>query len=288
MSAMDVEGVGQREDDVVLRPESLLLTFYGAHVLGRPVMVATPSLIDVMERVAVSPHATRSAISRMVARGRLVSERRGRQVYYGLTPRSVEVLNDGYVRIWRTGAVNRHWDGRWTLLSFKLPESWQRQRHELRTRLLWAGFGPLQGGLWIAPSVPDVDRLLAGLEAAAHVRAFVAQPHAGVDAAAMLTDVWDIPGLARRYERFLERWDGGTADRTHTDPLGRQLVLQEEWRLTLRQEPQLPVELLPQPWPAERAQELFHRLHAEVEVQARALAAEALDTIPATEGTGGG
>ncbi|WP_097183578.1 PaaX family transcriptional regulator [Blastococcus haudaquaticus] len=270
--------------DVVLRPESLLLTFYGAHVLGRPVMVATPSLIEVMERVGVSAHATRSAIARMVTRGRLVSQRRGRQVYYGLTPRSVEVLNDGYVRIWRTGAVNRHWDGRWTLLSFKLPESWQRQRHELRTRLLWAGFGPLQGGLWIAPSVPDMDRLLSGLEAARHVRAFVAQPHAGLDVGAMIGDVWDIPGLARRYERFLERWDGGVADRHHTDPLGRLLALQEEWRLALRQEPHLPVELLPQPWPAERAQQLFHRLHAEVELQARAAAATVLDTIPAVEG----
>jgi hypothetical protein len=49
---------------------------------------------------------------------------------------------------------HRHWDGRWTLLSFTLPEFWQRQRHELRTRLLWAGFGPLQGGLWIAPRRP--------------------------------------------------------------------------------------------------------------------------------------
>ncbi|MGY1812328.1 PaaX family transcriptional regulator [Blastococcus sp. SYSU D00820] len=271
-------------EDVVLRPESLLLTFYGAHVLGRPVMVATPSLIEVMSRIGVSPHATRSAIARMVKRGRLVSRRQGRQVFYGLTPRSVEVLHDGYVRIWRTGAVNRHWDGRWTLLSFKLPESWQRQRHELRTRLLWAGFGPLQGGLWIAPSVPDPARLLAGLEAAEHVRAFVGQPHGDLDPAAMLADVWDIPGLARRYERFLERWDGGVADRAHTDALGRQLALQEEWRLTLRQEPQLPVELLPAPWPAERAQELFHRLHAEVEVQARALAGALLDTIPAVEG----
>jgi phenylacetic acid degradation operon negative regulatory protein len=284
MDGMEIDAAEQPGDDVVLRPESLLLTFYGAHVLGRPVLVATPSLIDVMQRVGVSPHATRSAIARMVTRDRLVGQRRGRQVYYGLTPRSVEVLNDGYVRIWRTGAVNRHWDGRWTLLSFKLPESWQRQRHELRTRLLWAGFGPLQGGLWIAPSVVDVDRMLSGLEAAEHVRAFVAQPHAEVDVAVMLGDVWDIRGLARRYERFLERWDGGVADRTHTDPLGRQLALQEEWRLTLRQEPQLPVELLPQPWPAERAQELFHRLHAEVEVQARAVAAGVLDTISATEG----
>ena len=276
----------ERPDEVVLRPESLLLTLFGAYVLGRPVLLAGTSIIDAMQRVGVSPHATRSALARMVKKGRLVSHRCGRPVYYGLTPRSVEVLGDGYLRIWRADAVNRHWDGRWTLLSFTLPESWQRQRHELRTRLLWAGFGPLQGGLWIAPSPVDAERLLAGLEAAGHVRPFIAQPLPGLDVAAMVRDVWDVAHLAHRYERFIERWDGGIADRTHTDPLGRQLALQEEWRLALRHEPRLPVELLPAPWPAERAQELFHRMHAQIEVQARAVAAAALDTIPAPDGTG--
>lgn len=287
MGGMDDAGEDRLEDGIVLRPENLLLTLYGAHVLGSPVFVATPGLIDVMARVGVSPHATRSAISRMVKRHRLIGQRRGRQVYYGLTDRSVEALTDGYVRIWRTGAVNRHWEGRWTLLSFNLPNSWQRQRHELRTRLLWAGFGPLQGGLWITPSVPDMDRLLAGLDAAGQVRAFVAQPHAGLDVAAMLHDVWDVPGLADRYDRFVRRWDGGVADSTHTDPLGRQLALQEEWRMVLRQEPYLPIELLPAPWPAERAQALFRRLHAEIEGPARAMAAGVLDTIPAPDATGG-
>src|SRR4051812_40935032 len=86
------------DDATVLRPESLLLTLFGAHLLGRPVMLAATSIIDVMQRVGVSPHATRSALARMVKRDRLVSQRRGRPVYYGLTPRSVEVLNDGYVR----------------------------------------------------------------------------------------------------------------------------------------------------------------------------------------------
>ncbi|WP_346618742.1 PaaX family transcriptional regulator C-terminal domain-containing protein [Blastococcus montanus] len=272
-------------DAVALRPENLLLTLFGAHLLGRPVLLAGTSIVEAMRRVGVSPHATRSALARMVKKGRLVSRRRGRPVYYGLTPRSVDVLNDGYARIWRTGAVNRHWDGRWTLLSFTLPESWQRQRHELRTRLLWAGFGPLQGGLWIAPSPVDVERLLSGLEAERHVRPFLAQPHQGLDVAAMVRDVWDVPHLARRYERFIERWDGGDADRAYADPLARQLVLQEEWRLALRHEPRLPVELLPAPWPAERAQALFHRLHAEIEVQARAAAAE-FDTVPVAEGVG--
>jgi phenylacetic acid degradation operon negative regulatory protein len=282
-----VGGGDEPGDDVVLRPESLLLTLFGAHLLGRPVLLAGTSIIDAMQRVGVSPHATRSALARMVKKGRLLSHRRGRPVYYGLTPRSVDVLNDGYLRIWRTGAVNRHWDGRWTLLSFTLPESWQRQRHELRTRLLWAGFGPLQGGLWIAPSAVDVDPLLAGLEAERFVRPFIAQPHTGLDVAAMVRDVWDVGHLAHRYERFIQRWDGGVADREHTDPLGRQLALQEEWRLALRQEPRLPVELLPAPWPAERAQQLFHRLHADIEVQARVVAESTFDTIPAPEGIDG-
>ena len=263
-----------------LRPGSLLLTFFGAHLLGRPLMIASASILDVMQRVGISPHATRSALARMVKKGLLVSERRGRPVYVGLTPRSEEVLNDGAVRIWRSGAVNRHWDGRWTLLSFSLPESWQRQRHDLRSRLLWAGFGPLQGGVWIAPATVDAAHLLQGLEAARHVRAFVATPGSGADVAGMVADAWDLPRLAERYETFIERWDGGVADRSHVDPLGRQLALQAEWLRTIRTDPRLPVELLPAPWPAERAQELFHRLHAAIEVQARATAAALLRTIP--------
>jgi phenylacetic acid degradation operon negative regulatory protein len=268
-------------DDGGLRPESLLLTFFGVHLLGRPVLVASTGVLEVMERVGVSPHATRSALARMVKKDMLVSERQGRPVYFGLTPRSEEVLRDGAVRIWRSGAVNRHWDGRWTLLSFSLPESWQRQRHDLRSRLLWAGFGPLQGGLWIAPSAVDVAHVLEGLEAARHVRAFQAHPINGTDVAEMVADVWDLPLLAERYERFIARWEGGTADRALADPLARQLALQAEWLRAIGRDPWLPVELLPAPWPAERAQQLFHRLNAEIEVQARVTAASLLQLIPA-------
>ncbi|WP_224389474.1 PaaX family transcriptional regulator C-terminal domain-containing protein [Pseudonocardia sp. ICBG1293] len=280
MSTRAVTEDQDRSGESVLRPESLLLTLFGAHLLGRPVLLAAPSIVEAVGRVGISPHATRSALARMVKKGRLTSARHGRRVYYGLTPRSVDVLNDGYLRIWRTGAVNRDWDGRWTMLCFSFPEAWQRQRHELRTRLLWAGFGPLQGGVWIAPSPVDVEPVLAEIEAREHVRCFSAQPLAGLDAAAMVREVWDVDHLAERYERFIERWDGGVADRAQRGPLGRQLALQEEWRLAMRQEPQLPVELLPSPWPAERAQQLFRRLHADVEVAARAEATTLFDTIP--------
>ena len=65
----------------------------------------------------------RSTLARMVKRDLLVRHRRGRKVYFGLTPRAAEVLEDGRRRMWETGAVNRDWDGTWTLVGFSLPDS---------------------------------------------------------------------------------------------------------------------------------------------------------------------
>ncbi len=86
--------------------------------------------------------------------------------------------------------------------------------------------------------------------------------------------------MAAHYRRFLHRWSGPTLPAAQTDSLGRQLLLETEWLQTIRQDPRLPKEHLPHDWPAVRAQQLFHLLHAELDPAARATAAEVLDTIP--------
>jgi phenylacetic acid degradation operon negative regulatory protein len=95
----------------------------------------------------------------MVKRELLTRHRRGRKVYLALTPRASAVLEDGHRRVWKTGAVNRAWNGGWTLVGFSLPDSRRGERHDLRSQLMRAGFGPLQNGLWIArrplPGVPE-------------------------------------------------------------------------------------------------------------------------------------
>ena len=103
-----------------LRPQSLLLTFLGDQVLGRDVCVYSGSIIDVFERAGVGEQATRSTLTRMVKRDLLRRQREGRRMYFGLTEHSTAVLRDGEHRIWQTGAVNRDWDGTWTLLGFSL------------------------------------------------------------------------------------------------------------------------------------------------------------------------
>ena len=262
------------------RPQTLLLTFFGGYVLRRGVQVATASVLDVLRRLGVSEHATRSTLSRMARRGLLYRTRRGRNVYLGLTPRLREILHDGEYRIWHMGAVNTQWDGTWTLLGFSLPESWQRHRHVLRSLLLWAGFGSLQGGLWIAPSPVDTDAVLNGLEAAEHVKVFQARALPPTDVSELVRNTWDLAAVAAHYRRFLHRWSGPTLPAAQTDSLGRQLLLETEWLQTIRQDPRLPKEHLPHDWPAVRAQQLFHLLHAELDPAARATAAEVLDTIP--------
>ncbi|MFD0687251.1 PaaX family transcriptional regulator [Actinomadura fibrosa] len=279
-SSPDIDPGAEADGGGAPRPQALLLTFFGSYVLGRHVRVATASVLDVLGRVGVSEDATRSTLSRMARGGLLDRARRGRSVYVGLTARSREVLQDGEFRVWRVGAVNAHWDGTWTLLGFSLPDSWQRQRHVLRSRLLWAGFGALQGGLWIAPSPVDVPALLDGLEAAEHVRVFQARALPPTDAGRLVGDAWDLAAIARRYDRFLDRWDAPRPPAGPPDSLARQLLLQTEWLQVIRQDPRLPREHLPGDWPAERAQRVFRSVHARLDPEARAIAADTLDTIP--------
>src|SRR3954454_14523692 len=262
------------------RPQALLLTFFGAYVLGRGVAVSTGSVLEVLGRVGVSEHAARSTLGRMARRGLLRRERRGRQVYLGLTPGSREILRDGSVRIWRVGAVNTDWDGSWTLLGFSLPESWQRQRHELRSRLLWAGFGPLQGGLWIAPSGADPAVVAGDPELAGHLRVFAARALPPTDVDRLVRDAWDLDAVAARYQGFLERWEAPERRPRLPDGLAQQLALQTDWLQVIRRDPRVPVAHLPRDWPAERAQDLFYALNAAYDDQARVVAAELLDVIP--------
>src|SRR6266496_1753277 len=172
------------------RPQSLMLTFLGDYVYETGRCVFSGSVIDVLGRLGVHEHATRSTLTRMVNRGLLRRQKHGRRMYFGATPRVADILRDGHVRIWRTGAVNDDWDGTWTLLGFSLPEAWQRQRHDLRSKLAWAGFGPLQGGLWIAPGHVPVDDIVASLGLAAHVRVFRATVDELTDVGQLVADAY--------------------------------------------------------------------------------------------------
>ncbi|MEU8887516.1 PaaX family transcriptional regulator C-terminal domain-containing protein [Streptomyces sp. NPDC048442] len=266
----------------------MMLTFLGDQVLGRDVCVYSGSVIELFGRAGVGEQATRSTLTRMAGRGLLRKQREGRRMYFGLTDRSEAILRDGDHRIWHTGAVNSDWDGTWTLLGFSLPEAWQRQRHDLRSRLVWSGFGPLFSGLWIAPGEVDVAALVAELGLSSHAKVFRAHADAGTDIGAMIEEAWQLPQLASRYEEFLGRWLPFAQDGVEVrddDALVLRLRMATEWLQIVRGDPRLPVKHLPDDWPAEEAEKTFRAVHTRLDARARRSAKRLLDLVPVRTGT---
>jgi DNA-binding transcriptional regulator PaaX len=264
------------ESASTVRPETLLLTLFGDHVLDDGIAVSTGSVIAVLGRLGVGEHATRATLSRMSRRGLLRTVRRGRQAFLELTEHGTAVLRDGQRRL-DGDVVERHWDGRWTLLTFSVPETRRADRHALRTRLGWFGFGPLRSGLWVSTSATDVSSALAELDLLQHAEVFRAEAFMWTDPTRIAREAWDLPEIAADYERFLQRW----TDRTHgdLDELSRRVQLGAEWLLLIRRDPVLPVALLPPGWPGVRASALFRTLRHQWVRAADKLAAELLESI---------
>lgn len=259
-----------------LRPQSLTLTFLGNYVLRRDIAVSSGSFIALFARLGVGEHATRSTLSRMVTRGLLVRHRQGRRMHFGLTPRSARILADGEERVWRRSAVNTDWDGSWTVLAFSLPQSWRRARHDLRSALTWAGFGPAGNGLWIAPGRVPVAPVIDGLDVRDHVKVFTGTAEDPTDVAAMVRDAFDLDALAAGYRAFLDRWDRPDPLPGAPDDLARFLWMTTEWLHLIRADPRLPAGHLPADWPALRAHQRLHELRDRYERPARTLADAAI------------
>lgn len=259
-----------------MRPETLLLTLFGDHVLDRGTAVSTGGVLTVLGRLGVGEHAARTTLTRMGRRGLLRTVRRGRQAFLALTEHGTAVLRDGQRKL-DGDVVERHWDGRWTLLTFSVPESRRADRHALRTRLGWFGFGPLRSGLWVSTSATDVSSALAELDLLEHAEVFRAEAFMWTDPARIAREAWDLTEIAAGYEGFLRCW----TDHAHgdLDELARRVRLGAEWLLLIRRDPVLPVALLPPGWPGVRASALFRTLRHQWARPADALASEVLTSI---------
>jgi phenylacetic acid degradation operon negative regulatory protein len=262
-----------------VRPQSIMLALLGDYVLGRGLYVYSGSYIEALTRVGISEQATRSTLTRMVNRGLLQRRRRGRRMYFGLTARSEAILRDGGTRMWGTAAVNAGSGRSWTLVSFSLPEALHRSRHDLRSRLIWSGFGMLQAGLWIAPSQADVTGLISELGLQDHVRVFAAQPVHPADLGPLIRDAYHLTDLIGQYQGFLRRWDRPEPLPGLPDDLARELLLIAEWLRIIRADPRLPLAHLPDGWPATHAQRVFRQTHARLHTPASRVAAGLLETI---------
>jgi phenylacetic acid degradation operon negative regulatory protein len=244
---------------------SLLLTVLGEFVLPHRRPVWTSTVVRVLDRLGVEEKAARQALARTAAGGWLTSERVGRSVRWSLTAPGRRLLTEGAERIYSFGADLPEWDGVWLLLSVSVPESKRRLRHQLRTRLSWAGFGSPEPGMWISPSAAhevEARTVVEELGLTGEAMSFRAR-FAGIGRErAMVAKAWDLDAVAERYEAFIDAFTGRRPAQPE-EMLLAQTRLVHEWRRFPFLDPELPAALLPPRWSGVRARRLFDARHGQ-------------------------
>jgi len=240
---------------------SLLLTILGEYVLPRGDAVWQETLVRALVSVGYSSDAARQALARSVRSGWLVSSRVGRRSRVGLSVRTADLLASGAARIYSFGS-EWVWDGRWLVLVLRVPEERREVRHQLRTRLAWAGLGSMGGGVWLTPHVSREAELRDAISEApsAVATSFVAELGSMGTPAAVAAAAWDLDQVRSAYEAFISDFE---AIRPTSDEacFRMQTLLVHAWRKFPFLDPDLPAQLLPAGWPRRQAHDLFVDRH---------------------------
>jgi phenylacetic acid degradation operon negative regulatory protein len=249
---------------------SMLLTLLGEYVLASQGGVWQETLIGALGALDYKPQAARQALARSVSGGWLRTERRGRRARVHLTEPTARMLRTGAERIYSFGEP-WPWDGRWLLVVVRVPEERREVRHQVRTRLAWAGFGSLGGGLWISPHAEREHELPGAGEHGdvAELTSFQARLGSLGDPAKVVAAAWDLDGVADAYRRFIAGF-GRLRPRAPEAVFRAQTLLVHEWRKFPFLDPDLPDDMLPARWPRRRAHGLFRQRHAAWHEQAQA------------------
>jgi phenylacetic acid degradation operon negative regulatory protein len=260
---------------------SLLLTILGEFVLPRAEPVWQETLVAALVSVGYTQQAARQALARSVRDGWLSTSRHGRRARLSLSARTADLLATGAERIYSFGEP-WDWDGRWLMLILRVPEERREVRHQLRTRLAWAGLGSMGGGVWLTPHVAREPELAAAVSdaPAAEATSFVAMLGALGSPDQVAAAAWDLAEVSEHYDAFIEDFAGV---RVSSDEAAfrMQTLLVHAWRKFPFLDPDLPAEMLPPAWPRRRAHELFVGRHERWQDAARAFFEELESGRPA-------
>jgi phenylacetic acid degradation operon negative regulatory protein len=249
------------------QPQHLLITLLGDYWYGRREHLPSAALVRLLAEFGVTPVGARAALSRLARRGLLESSKYGRRTYYRLTERAAVVIADGARRIFSFGTSSRSWSGQWTVAAFSVPEEQRDLRHALRSRLRWLGFAPLYDGVWVTAGdeTAAATALLKELEiGTATVMTAAVAPGSPLSGDPLTA--WDLEGLRRRYLEFADKYGPlleriGAGEVGASEALVGRTAVMNEWRNFPNLDPDLPPELLPQPWPRAEARRVFAEVY---------------------------
>jgi phenylacetic acid degradation operon negative regulatory protein len=278
------------------RSKSLVVTIFGDAIVPHGGMVWLGSLIELLAPLGVNDRLLRTSVFRLAQEGWLGAQRDGRRSSYAITPDAMARFVHAYRRIY--APLNVHWDGSWTLVLNGDGALNAAERAAVRKELLWEGYSVIAPGIMGHPAADGaaLDELLTRLGVAGKL--FVVQAKSMPQVSArplsdLVTEGWDVGGVADGYNKFVAQFQpllaalratadaadglpaaghgagglGEDGDLACDQPLSpekafvvRTLLIHAYRRVQLH-DPQLPVELLPTPWPGALAYELAREIY---------------------------
>jgi phenylacetic acid degradation operon negative regulatory protein len=269
------------------------MTIFGDSIVPHGGVVWLGSLIGLLAPFGVNDRLLRTSVFRLAQEGWLGSHRDGRRSSYAIVADAVARFTRAQRRIYAPLPV--HWDGNWTLVMSGNNLS-AAERSVLRKELLWEGYGVVSAGMFAHPAATaeTLDELLArtGTRGKLFICHAAGMPGArnGRPLREMVAEGWDLSGVIQGYEQFIAQFQPLLALlRAGHQPAPEQAfvirtLLIHAYRRVQLHDPQLPVELLPEPWPGaaayELARELYRLVYASAEQHILATLRAEDDAVP--------
>lgn len=258
------------------RSKSLVVTIFGDTIAPHGGTIWLGSLIELLAPFGIGDRLLRTSVFRLAQEGWLAARRDGRRSAYAIAPDALARFERAYRRVYLP--LIPHWDGAWTLVLAGAHID-AASRAALRKELLWAGFAMIAPGIAGHPAcdvaVLDDIGTRTGLAGQLYVCRATELPGAGSrPLRELVAEGWDLSEVVKAYDGFVTTMaplaallDDGPALTPEQAFVIRTLLVHAYRRVQLH-DPQLPVELLPDPWPGARAYALARDIYQRVQAGA--------------------
>jgi phenylacetic acid degradation operon negative regulatory protein len=231
-------------------------------------------LYDVAEACGQSDEQVRSCLRRLVAEGLFTRRGEGRDARFEATPDCIRSMVESMERArlaFGQDAAGRGWDRSWHLVAFAIPEAKRASRDAFRDQLIHLGGAAIQNGLYVSPhgwekAARDQAERLGVLEHTTFATTDDLEVAGVTDPRRLATMLWPLEDLGTRYQSFVDRYrhvpdllDERRREKrrlTEAEFLPGSLAFGIEYQQCFDEDPLLPPELLPRPWPGRDAREL--------------------------------
>lgn len=253
-----------------MKPRALMFTLFGEYIRHYGEEIWIGSLIRLMSHFGLSESSIRGATLRMVQQDYFQSRKIGNKSYYSLTSKGKRSMLDGVSRVYST--PNTHWDGKWRILTYSVPEEMRGIRNKIRKELSWTGFGLISNSVWATPNPLEkqVLSLINEYELEDYVIMFTSSSFVSHDDQDIIHRGWDFDEIEKKYEQFIDVYTkkfNYFKEHAWNDTLTNEKCFIErtklvhEYRKFLFLDPNFPIDLLPADWIGLKARELFFNIH---------------------------